>query len=102
MPGMIRMGGSPISQFTQMLTGQSGRIVFDRTGLTGNWDFMLRFAFEQRGGQPPPLGVNLPPVDPDAPSLFTALQEQLGLKLESTRGPVDVLVIDKVERPTED
>jgi len=102
MPGMIRMGGMPIGQFTQMLTGQSGRIVFDRTGLTGNWDFMLRFAVEQRGGQPPPPGVNLPPVDPDAPSLFTALQEQLGLKLESTKSPVEVTVIDSVEHPTDD
>jgi len=102
MPGMIRMGGSPISQFTQMLTGQSGRIVFDRTGLTGNWDFMLRFAVEQRGGQPPPPGVNLPPVDQDAPSLFTALQEQLGLKLESTKLPVEVTVIDSIEHPTDD
>jgi uncharacterized protein (TIGR03435 family) len=101
-PGMLRMGGMPIAQFTQMLTGQSGRIVFDRTGLTGNWDFILRFAAEQRGGPPPPPGVNLPPVDPDAPSLFTALQEQLGLKLESTKAPVEVTVIDSIEHPTDD
>ena len=50
-------------------------------------------------GQPPP-GVDLPAADPTLPSLFTALQEQLGLKLESTKGPVDVLVIDHVEKPT--
>jgi uncharacterized protein (TIGR03435 family) len=43
-----------------------------------------------------------PPVDPDAPSIFTAVQEQLGLKLESTKGPVDVLVIDSVDHPTPD
>jgi uncharacterized protein (TIGR03435 family) len=48
-------------------------------------------------------GPEAPPIiDPDAPSLFTALQEQLGLKLESTNSPVDVLVIDHVEKPTED
>jgi uncharacterized protein (TIGR03435 family) len=99
-PGMIRFGGFPISQLTTMLGGQSGRMVVDRTGLTGNWEFELRFAAEQRG-QPPP-GANPPPADPDAPSIFTALQEQLGLRLESTKGPVEVLVIDHVEHPTED
>ncbi len=101
-PGMIRMGGMPIAQISQMLTGQSGRLVFDKTGLTGNWDLTLRFAAEQRGGQPPPPGVNFPAPDPDAPSLFTALQEQLGLKLESAKAPVEVTVIDSVERPTDD
>jgi bla regulator protein blaR1 len=43
----------------------------------------------------------LPPPDPNSPSLLTALREQLGLKLESTKGPVDVLVIDRVEHPTD-
>ena len=80
-----------------MLTGQTGRMVNDRTNLTGNWDFTLRFAFEQRGGAPPPPGVNLPPADPDAPSLYTALQEQLGMKLESAKSPVEVTVIDSIE-----
>ena len=68
-------------------------MVIDRTGLAGNWDFDLRYAAESRA----PLAA-----DPDAPSLFTALQEQLGLRLESIRGPVDVLVIDRVERPEGD
>jgi uncharacterized protein (TIGR03435 family) len=97
---MIRFSGFPLSQVASMLGGQSGRMVVDRTGLTGNWEFALTFAAEQRG-QPPP-GVELPAPDPDAPSLFTAIQEQLGLKLESTKGPVDVLVIDSVEQPTPD
>lgn len=99
-PGLIRMGGMPISQMTQMLTNQSGRMVFDRTNLSDNWDFTLSYAFEQRGGQPLPPGF--PPPDPDAPSLFTALQEQLGLKLESTKAPVDVTVIDSIEHATND
>jgi uncharacterized protein (TIGR03435 family) len=102
-PGMIRFGGFPISQITQMLGGQTGRMVVDRTGLTGNWEFVLTYAPPQGG---PPPGAQLPPgvpaPDPDAPSLFTALQEQLGLKLESTKGPVDVTVIDAIEHPTED
>jgi len=50
----------------------------------------------------PPPGAPTPPVDPDAPGFITALQEQLGLKLESARGPVEVMVIDRFERPTLD
>jgi bla regulator protein blaR1 len=102
-PGMIRFGGFPISQITTMLGGMTGRMVVDRTGLTGNWEFVLSFAPPQGG---PPPGAQLPPgvpaPDPDAPSIFTALQEQLGLKLESTKGPVEVTVIDAIEHPTED
>jgi uncharacterized protein (TIGR03435 family) len=99
-PGSIRFGGFPISQLTQMLGNQTGRMVVDRTGLTGNWEFELTFAAEQRG-QPPP-GANIPAPDPDAPSIYTAIQEQLGLKLESTKGPVEVLVVDSAEHPTDD
>jgi uncharacterized protein (TIGR03435 family) len=99
-PGLIRFSGFPISQITTMLGAMTGRMVVDRTGLTGNWEFVLTFAAEQRG-QPPP-GVDLPPVDPGAPSIFTALQEQLGLKLDATKGPVDVTIVDSIEHPTED
>jgi uncharacterized protein (TIGR03435 family) len=70
------------------------RLVVDRTGLSGTFDVDLRWNFE---GTAEHLGVPLPPPDRSQPSLFTALQEQLGLKLESTKGPVDVLVIDHVE-----
>ena len=76
----------------------------DKTGLTGNFDFTLVFAPDQPSSIPgPPPGVPAPPVAPiaDAPVLPTALQEQLGLKLESERAPIDYLVIDRVERPTE-
>ena len=99
-PGLIRFGGFPISQITTMLGGQTGRMVVDRTGLTGNWEFELSFSPEQRGAPPP--GADAPVADPNLPSLFTALQEQLGLKLEGTKGPVEVLVIDSIEKPTED
>jgi uncharacterized protein (TIGR03435 family) len=99
--GRIQFGGFPLSQFANGLAGQVGRVVIDRTGLTGLWDFELTFAPEQRRGPLPP-GAELPPIDPNAPSLFTAIQEQLGLRLESTKGPVEVLVVDSVERPTGD
>jgi uncharacterized protein (TIGR03435 family) len=98
--GQISFDGFPMSQAAGMLVSQAGRPVVDRTGLTGNWQFLMTFAQEQRGPLPP--GVEIPPPDPNAPSFFTALQEQLGLKLESTKAPFDVTVIDSVEHPTDD
>lgn len=103
--GTLAAGSMPLSQIAQVLSPQLARIVVDRTGLEGNFDLELRWAPDQLPGGGfgvPPPGAPLPPVDPDAPSLFTAVQEQLGLKLESERGPVDVLVIDGAEMPTPD
>ena len=99
--GRIKFGGMPLSVFATNISGQLGRTVIDRTGLTGNWDFELTFAPERPLGALPP-GVDPPPVDPNAPTIFTAVQEQLGLKLDATKGPVDVWVIDSIERPTPD
>jgi uncharacterized protein (TIGR03435 family) len=80
--------------------------VIDRTGLTGGFDFTLTWTPDQipqgQPGPPPPGAPPLPPIDPNGPSIFTAVQEQLGLKLESTKGPVDVLVIDRAEQPIAD
>jgi uncharacterized protein (TIGR03435 family) len=88
--------GGLVSFLSRML----GRPVSDKTGLSGKYDYTLTFMAEPT---PPAPGVPepeaVPPVDSNAPSIFTALQEQLGLKLESTRGPVEVLVIDNAERP---
>lgn len=95
----IRFGGFPLSEFAKSFSRYNSRTVVDRTGLTGNWDFELTFRSEQTA--PRPAGQDAPGIDPNLPSLETALQEQLGLKLESTRGSVEVLVIDHVERPTE-
>jgi uncharacterized protein (TIGR03435 family) len=94
-PGRLKFGGLPVSSFATAFAGPAGRMVVDRTGMTGSWDFELTFAPENRG-------TDAPTVDPNAPSFFTAIQEQLGLKLEPTKGPVDVLVIDAIEKPTED
>lgn len=99
--GQISFDGFPMSQAAGMMVGQAGRPVVDRTGLTGNWQFVVTFAQERPIGAPIPPG-DLPPADPNAPSFFTALQEQLGLKLESTKAPFEVTVIDSVEHPTDD
>jgi uncharacterized protein (TIGR03435 family) len=76
------------------------RVVSNRTQLAGLYDLDLTWTPDT----PPQLPPDAPPVtiDPNGPSIFTALQEQLGLKLETTRGPVEVIVIDSVERPTPD
>jgi uncharacterized protein (TIGR03435 family) len=106
-PGRLNAGGVPLSNLAQTLSPQVGRIVLDKTELTGNYDFELTYSFEGLGsvfpGGGPPLVNGAPaPVDPNMPNLFTALQEQLGLKLDSQRGPVDVIVIDSVEQPVAD
>jgi uncharacterized protein (TIGR03435 family) len=106
--GNMNAGGMPIADLTRTLSGFVNRIVVDKTGLSGNYDFQLTYTPEGRFspfGLPngaPPLGAEAPAGDPNGASLFTALQEQLGLKLDSQKGPVDVLVIDSIEQPTED
>lgn len=81
---------------------QLGRQVVDRTGLTGRYDFVLQFSPTAAmrpllNGQTQPLSAE----DEALPSVFTAVQEQLGLKLEPAKVTVDELVIDRVERPSE-
>ncbi len=90
--GRVRIAASklPISRLTEMLANQLGRPVVDNTRLAGPYDYRLEFSPEGLAG------------DPDALSLFTAVQEQLGLRLQPSKGPVDVLIIDSVEKtPTE-
>src|SRR5262245_8363543 len=96
--GRIQFNGIALLFFANGIAGQVGRMVIDRTGLSGNRDFELTFAPERPLGALPP-GVEPPPVDPNAPTLFTAVQEQLGLKLDATKGPVEVLVIDSIQQP---
>jgi uncharacterized protein (TIGR03435 family) len=95
-------------------TGSSlNRLVVDRSELKGLYDVDLRFTPDRipelsPEALPEPIRKSaadqglLTPVDPNGPSIFTAVQEQLGLKLDPQRAPVDVLVIDRVHRPTED
>jgi uncharacterized protein (TIGR03435 family) len=83
-----------------ILTGPAGRIVVNQTGLTGAYDFDLEFAMDPAPGAaaPPPAAAT---AVSDRPGLFTALEEQLGLKLQATRAPIAVTVIDRVTPPTE-
>jgi uncharacterized protein (TIGR03435 family) len=104
-PGGLSVGGLSIAQFATNLSGNVQRVVVDRTGLTGAFDVDLTWTpdqIPQGRGNLPPGAPALPPIDPNGPSLFTAIQEQLGLKLEPTKGPVDVLVIDRAAKPTDD
>ena len=110
---MVRMGRGqltakkvPMSMLVQQLARQLGRKVIDQTELKGDFDFTLEWAPDlgQGGGGPfggPPSPDALPSADSSGPSVFTALQEQLGLRLESQKGPVEILAIDKVEKPSE-
>jgi len=105
--GLLNGQGVDLGFLAGSLSNQLGRPVIDKTGLTGKYDFELKWTPDP--GQPaampfgpPPPGVELPPPpDPKGPSIFTALQEQLGLRLESQKAPVDILVIDRAEKPSE-
>jgi len=95
-----------MTAFIGPLSSFLGRTVVDKTGLTGSYDLKMQWqpdenqvAMFQAMGVPEGFGA--PPPDPLGPTLFTALQEQLGLRLESQKGPVEVLVIERVQRPTE-
>ena len=98
-PGRLIGTGVTIAMFARVLSGNAGRTVIDRTGLAGSFDIEMNFDPSSTAHAPPGAPPGPTPIDDTKPSIFTALQEQLGLKLESTRGPIDVLVIDQAERP---
>jgi len=110
-PARVLAGGIPMAQFANMLTlvmadangpagRDDGRVVIDKTGLSGRFAFTLAWTPERMPEGTPPPG--LPPIDPNGPALVTALQEQLGLKLHPARSRMEVVVIDHVEQPTPD
>ena len=82
-----------LSRFATVLSPQLERMVVDRTGLAGRFDIQLKWS--------PDLNDRPPETTSDPPSIFTAVQEQLGLKLESAKSPVELIVIDHAERPGE-
>ena len=102
--GELTMTGAALECFADVLSRQLGRLVVDKTGLKGEYDFTLKWTPDEGPGQPcAAVRPEMPRRRPDAsgPTIFTALQEQLGLKLETQKGPVDTIVIDHVERPSE-
>jgi uncharacterized protein (TIGR03435 family) len=96
-------GGSPLIAFVNALSQYTGKIVVDRTGLSGLFEADLRWTPDLPSRVVPttPGGPETPPADSNGPSLTTALQQQLGLKLESRKELVDMLVVDGIEHPTE-
>jgi uncharacterized protein (TIGR03435 family) len=88
-----------MAYFVRVLTNELRKPVIDKTGLTGTYDFSLEFAPEQAPRAASDDSGALPP-EPGAASIFTAIQQQLGLKLEAGRGPVQTFVIDHIERPS--
>ncbi len=105
--GGNRYQGCTVATLADYLPLAVGRVVLDRTGLNGIYDFTLNYADQDSAAvSSVPTGGGaasdnpLPPA-PSGPSIFTAVQEQLGLKLEPTKGPVDMIIIGHIERPTE-
>jgi len=99
--GSMMTTGVTMADFARNLGPFTGRAVVDKTGLTGVYDLDLTWTPEQ--GPPGADGTAPPPqTSTDGVSLYTAVQEQLGLKLDAQRGPVDMLVIESAERPVQD
>lgn len=110
--GLMTFRAMPLTSLIQVLSLQLGRTVLDKTDLTGRYDFTWQFNLTANpgggpGGSPArgggaPGGAN-PSASPDSepPSIFTVVQEELGLKLESGKGPVGIIVIDHIEKPSD-
>ena len=99
--GQLRAVSAQISSLPFFLSRMLERSVIDKTGLTGNFDITAEWTpDDSQAASPLPADAPPPPGDV-GPSIFTAFQEQLGLKLESQRGPVEIFVVDRAEKPSE-
>jgi uncharacterized protein (TIGR03435 family) len=99
-PGALLARGVGIATLASELSMWVDRIVTDHTGLTGAFDLDLEWTPDQLPAAPAAISTPDPPArSANAPSIFTAVREQLGLRLEPERGQVDVLVVDRAERP---
>jgi bla regulator protein blaR1 len=103
-PGTVTDGGATLADLARALTPLVDRIVQDGSGLSGSFAFTLRWTPEQisPGLDTKARAIGLPPIDKDGPAIFTAVRQQLGLKLDAQRGPVDVVVVDRADRPMPD
>lgn len=94
-PGVIVLGGVPLDSFAASISGLTGRQVVNRTGLQGLYALTLKYAVSRLPGTTDAA------VDDNNPDFFTALQEQLGLKLQPDKMRLPIFVVDHIERPTE-
>jgi uncharacterized protein (TIGR03435 family) len=100
--------GAPFANFVKTLSGALWHNVVDKTGITGKYDFTLQWTPDgasaptagSADGNQPANGAPSAPEPSSWPSIFTAIQQQLGLKLESAKGPVQLILIDHAERPS--
>ena len=105
--GLLVAQAAPVAALLNPLSNILGRTVVDRTALTGKYDIRLQWTPDENqiamfSAMGVPEGVGAPPLDPSVSSgLFTALEEQLGLKLKSGKAPGEILVIESVEKPSE-
>jgi uncharacterized protein (TIGR03435 family) len=106
--GNLQAAAINVTNIVQSLSSLVGRTIVDKTGLTGLFDVKLQWTPDPaQGGVPGAAGPGPggpeagPAIDSNGSSIFTALQEQLGLKLDSAKGPVDVIVVDSVQKPSE-
>jgi uncharacterized protein (TIGR03435 family) len=102
--GSLRGGATAFPEFVRFLGDFLDRPVVDKTGLSGTFDLELQFTADRGAvpGSPAPGGLTVARNPDEIPSIFTAIQEQLGLRLEAGRGMVEVLVVDRVAQPTPD
>jgi bla regulator protein blaR1 len=103
--GRLTAQGLNMAAFADNLANVLGRTVLDKTGLSRMYDIKIEWRPDENqiamfGAMGVPEGFGAPPSDWDGPTLFTALEEQLGLKLESQKGPVEIFTIEHVERPS--
>jgi uncharacterized protein (TIGR03435 family) len=101
--GELNGANVKVAMIADQLSRIVGRSVTDETGLAGSYDFVLKYTPEgtAQPGRGPEPSEAAPPSDSQSPSIFAAVQEQLGLKLEPKKGPVDLYIIDRLEKPSE-